>query len=896
MADVATLTVKVDTRDVNKAKIALQKFSKGTAKVEKASQKMEKQLASAAKGFKTFAIGIGVAATAAAAAFLAVGSKSLQMASDLEETQGKFDVVFRGMTGSAEKWSKNLQDNYAQSEEESKRFLSSIQDLLVPTGLMREEAGALSNEFVKLAADLGSFNNLPTEKVIQDIQSALQGSSETMAKYGINVKAAKVEQEILNSGLARSKEAITDAHKAQAIFNIAMREGADAVGDMERTSGSFANQQKKLRANIDDIITSIGTGLLPAATAIVTQVNNWIERNETLVDSLGVRLVGAFGTVINVMEFFHIAWLSLQTAVPIVVDTFVRGMNIIFNILRKFVVLLDIVFNALVALGQLEINPLDKVQEQIDGMIDATTAVKEQTFQDIIDVKAKYDEWGGKIEEVKKSLKPLAEEHKKMAAIIVESIEEVGKKYTEFTKKELKDFAKEGEKLGKDMWLSFAEGSEEATRRGIQAIGEMEESTVDLTATMGDLWTDFGTSVKSELVDMVANFEFSFDGILDLFKQMIAQMLVEWAAAQFGFGDFSFGGLISGLGESLGGLVSGIGETLGINELVSNLGSLVGLGGGAVSAAAGTGVITAGTELALAEGTFGIGAGGVGVGAGGTGIGAGGAGNFAAMAGPAALAAVSAFVFAEVYKGFTTEIETIPESLERLGIGTGEFFSMFEEELTPISEAMHEAIPSFGVYTQAMVDIETQTLVTLGGLQRHSEEMRISAHAINEQTGALESMGSELRVVEGVLQHAQDAGSELTVEYIEQIAALYGLTGATDALIEKYIGVTAATAKAVDSIDSVSRSLRSIGSGGGGEGDQGQFHAGTDFVPRTGSYLLEKGEKVIPAKGYSGDNPINLTMPINIGGKKIKDIILSIADGHITAKDEREVLGRVAFA
>jgi hypothetical protein len=233
----------------------------------------------------------GVASTAFAFASI----KMLDYGSDLQETQGKFDVVFRGMTESAEAWSDTLQDAYAMGETESKKYLSSIQDLLVPTGMLREEAGELSNNFVKMAADLGSFNNRETVEVVRDIQSALQGSSETMAKYGINVKAAKVEQEIFRMGLASSKSEITDAHKAQAIYNIMMREGSDAIGDMARTSDSYANQLKKAKANVTDLKTTIGEGLLPVASDMVSDFNDWFKVNEKVIGQKVPETLGDIG-------------------------------------------------------------------------------------------------------------------------------------------------------------------------------------------------------------------------------------------------------------------------------------------------------------------------------------------------------------------------------------------------------------------------------------------------------------------------------------------------------------------------------------------------------------------------------------------------------------------------
>lgn len=241
-------------------------FNSTETYIAASSKKMSASIASATAQMK-------VALAAVTVSLGLVAKSAIDAASDLEETQGKFDVVFRGMEETAESWASTLQNSYAMAETEAKKYLSSIQDLIVPTGLARDAAGELSNKFVQLAADLGSFNNLPTEDVIRDIQSALQGSSETMAKYGINVKQAKVQQEVLNLGLAKSKEEITDAHKAMAIYSIAIREGADAMGDMERTSGSYANQMKQLKASITDVKTEIGQALLPAMTSIVTKIN-----------------------------------------------------------------------------------------------------------------------------------------------------------------------------------------------------------------------------------------------------------------------------------------------------------------------------------------------------------------------------------------------------------------------------------------------------------------------------------------------------------------------------------------------------------------------------------------------------------------------------------------------
>lgn len=212
---------------------------------------------------------LGLVAGAAAGALTYGFVKSIQAASKLEETTGKFNTVFRGVSKMAAEMSADLVASYGVSTEQSRRYLSSVQDLLVPMGMQRESAAKLSGEIVKLSSDLGSFNNLPTEQVMMDIQSALVGNFETMKKYGVVLNATAVEQAIMNSGIVKSKDDITQAMKAQAAYNLIVAGSGDAMGDFARTQGSFANQMKITRARIDDIIATLGTKLMPIAMELV---------------------------------------------------------------------------------------------------------------------------------------------------------------------------------------------------------------------------------------------------------------------------------------------------------------------------------------------------------------------------------------------------------------------------------------------------------------------------------------------------------------------------------------------------------------------------------------------------------------------------------------------------
>lgn len=221
---------------------------------------------------------------AMAALGLSVGlGRFIRDASDLEEVTSKFGVVFDGQIEKAREWADALYKAYGLSTREARQYLSSIQDLLVPMGMQADVAGRMSFAITKLAVDLGSFNNRETALVMDDITAALTGSLETMKKYGVTLSAANVEQQALAMGLASSKKELSQAHKAFAAYTLIVQGSQAAIGDYSRTSAGFANQQRLLRRNFEELSVTIGNELLPAATDIITRTNELLKANDGLI-------------------------------------------------------------------------------------------------------------------------------------------------------------------------------------------------------------------------------------------------------------------------------------------------------------------------------------------------------------------------------------------------------------------------------------------------------------------------------------------------------------------------------------------------------------------------------------------------------------------------------------
>ena len=263
--------------NVGAVKIEISVDDKGSVKIRqlsgetiKAGDVTEKSFKKAGRSVDDFSNKLRRAAQIVAAWKMAQGlMEVIQAASDLQETTAKFETVFRNQMETANRFEKELTRAYAMSTEEARRHLAAMQDLLVPMGMNEAAAARLSGEIVKLSADLGSFNNLPTAQVMADIQSALVGNYETMKKYGVVLNATTVQQKALDMGLAATKDQLTAAQKAHAAYTLIVEGSTAAIGDMARTSDSYANTVKRMDAAWQDFSAKFGERFLPVATEVV---------------------------------------------------------------------------------------------------------------------------------------------------------------------------------------------------------------------------------------------------------------------------------------------------------------------------------------------------------------------------------------------------------------------------------------------------------------------------------------------------------------------------------------------------------------------------------------------------------------------------------------------------
>ena len=116
----------------------------------------------------------GVVVAMAGSEVVQFASDAIQAASDTEEAMSKVKVVFGDAADVVTDFAETAADKLGMSKLEALNATGTFGNLFSTMGMGGKEAAAMSVKVTQLAADLGSFNNMPTAEVLQQVVEGLQ--------------------------------------------------------------------------------------------------------------------------------------------------------------------------------------------------------------------------------------------------------------------------------------------------------------------------------------------------------------------------------------------------------------------------------------------------------------------------------------------------------------------------------------------------------------------------------------------------------------------------------------------------------------------------------------------------------------------------------------------------
>ena len=140
-------------------------------------------------------------------------------------------------------------------------------------GLTGENTLAASSAFAKLAGDMTSLYNVDYSSISQEIQSGLEGQTDALRKYGIELNDATLQAYAYNSGMQKNVSEMTEAEKMQLRMIAILDQSENAWGSLANEINGPSNQIKMFKNTLAELEQLFGQLFMPAFQKIMPYVN-----------------------------------------------------------------------------------------------------------------------------------------------------------------------------------------------------------------------------------------------------------------------------------------------------------------------------------------------------------------------------------------------------------------------------------------------------------------------------------------------------------------------------------------------------------------------------------------------------------------------------------------------
>lgn len=221
-------------------------------------------------------------------------SDCVSIASEVEEMENKFNVVFGDISDTVDEWAENYADAIGRNKNDIKTYLADQQNLLVGFGMTREAGAELSEQMTSLALDLASFGNMDEATAVEAMTKAVMGQSESAKTLGAVLNDTTREEAMLTLGLSGTYDSLDQLTKMQVNYQAILSQSPDAVGDCERSLGSYQSTLKQFQAKLKEIKTLVGQFFMPTfqkvlsfGSRMLTRLRDTLEKLSSFIDKIG---------------------------------------------------------------------------------------------------------------------------------------------------------------------------------------------------------------------------------------------------------------------------------------------------------------------------------------------------------------------------------------------------------------------------------------------------------------------------------------------------------------------------------------------------------------------------------------------------------------------------------
>lgn len=165
------------------------------------------------------------------------------------------------------------QDSLGLNVTQLMNYQSMFAQMSSSMGVASENALRLSRLMTELGADLASVKNMNVEEVWSNMASGIVGMSRAVDKYGINIRNAALQEELLNLGITTNVTKLSQDEKALLRMIVMLDSTRYAWGDLANTINQPANQLRLLQASFANLARTIGNLFLPIVAKVIPYLN-----------------------------------------------------------------------------------------------------------------------------------------------------------------------------------------------------------------------------------------------------------------------------------------------------------------------------------------------------------------------------------------------------------------------------------------------------------------------------------------------------------------------------------------------------------------------------------------------------------------------------------------------
>lgn len=220
---------------------------------------------------------------------------AIQLASDMEQSVGGVDAVFKDQADTIHAWGQEAAQSVGLSRSKYNEFATVVGAQLKNLGIPMENLSGQTNDLVGLGADLAAQFGGPTSDAVGALSSLLRGESNPIERYGVSINQARIEAKLLEMGLGGLEGAQKDEAKLQATLALLYEQTADAQGAFGREADTLAGKQQRNAAAWENASTRIGEAFMPIALQLSDILaNDIIPVISEMVEEHGPALAEAF--------------------------------------------------------------------------------------------------------------------------------------------------------------------------------------------------------------------------------------------------------------------------------------------------------------------------------------------------------------------------------------------------------------------------------------------------------------------------------------------------------------------------------------------------------------------------------------------------------------------------